>query len=164
MGIEYQKRIQPKEIYVTEKEIVTVDKEDDYRDLIERCGVMPSQQQLGIQKGDPRFTRVNGPSWAPDCRHISWSVDQFEIGGYWIEPNSEEARNFVPQDEKKPLAFEGLFLYSDKTQKTVKIYTAENKAEFPVFKKWKDRNTILFSIKDSVYAYTVDTEEIKPVK
>src|SRR5947207_1948608 len=50
---------------------------DSKSETIRRCGDIP-REELGVDYG--HFTIVDGPVWAPDCRHIAWSVWQSGTG------------------------------------------------------------------------------------
>mgnify|MGYP001608901732 CR=1 FL=1 len=149
MGMKKEPQVQ----YVTQEKIVKVKAEENRRDLIKRCGDIPSED-LKINKG--HFTVLDGPDWAPDCRHIAWSLWQSGTSIPIDDPATESL------SYKGPYPHEGIYLYSDATKQVRKIYSPK-KGEFTVaFKKWKDRNTIIFAKGQELFSYDITTGEIQP--
>jgi hypothetical protein len=137
LGIRYQQSFPPKIEYITQEKVIRVFPTETPQSLISRCGDMLSYSDLNITAD--HFTRVIGPFWSPDCRHIVWSV--WQSGPMGIE-------------YKGPYSYEGLFLYDDRTKKIQKIYTP-NSGETVEIKEWKDNGTVIFS-KDGSMVYSLD--------
>lgn len=146
LGIKYQQSFPAKIEYITQEKIIKVFPTETPKSLIYRCGDIPEYSDLNIPRD--RFTRVIGPFWSPDCRHIAWSV--WQSGAMGIEYQG-------------PYSFEGLFLYDDKDKKVKKIYTP-NLGETVEIKEWKDKDTVIFS-KDGIHRYSIDitTDFIGPL-
>jgi hypothetical protein len=134
-GYQYkEKTIIPevKEI-VKEKKITTVTTTPN-RNLMEICGDLPV---LNISS-DGKFTRVTGPSWSPDCRHIAWAT--------WQSTFSNPSINV------------GLFVYDYATKKTQKIYTPKQgeDEEAVEFQNWENSNFIVFTKDGQRHLYIID--------
>lgn len=110
---------------------------EDPGDIYRRCGPMPDK--IGIKRSN--YTIVKGPSWSPDCRHISWSVSESGTSGI---------RDLGPYEN------EGLYLYSDKTGVTRKVIPESASDQQIIFITWKDRNTIIFNEGQKESAYILE--------
>jgi|SRR3989344_7337899 len=151
LGMQFKKT--PQTQYVTQEKIVKVKAEEDRRDLIKRCGAIPSED---LKIDDDKFRILNGPDWAPDCRHIAWSLWQSGTSVPLDDPAAESLFN------KGPYPHEGIYLYSDATKQIRKIYSPKQRGDTVVFKKWNDRNTIIFEIFPEIFSYDITTGEVHP--
>jgi len=128
LGYQYKKSITiPETQQVVEENKVATETPIFNQDLLKICGDLPDN--LKIVKD--HYTQVKGPKWSPDCRHIAWSI--WQSGPMGVE-------------YKGPYAYEGLFLYNDKTGTSKRIYIPKN-GETIEFQEWVDSNLITF-IKD----------------
>jgi|SRR3989344_276914 len=146
LGMKYQQMSPPRIQLVTNNKIVKVYPTEEPRDLIDRCGRIP-QEKLGIVR--EKFRMIDGPEWAPDCRHFAWSVWESGVMGVKYQG---------------PYPYEGVFLYDDKTSQVSKIYSFKSQNELGVFKKWNDSKTVLFEKGQKLMNYNIDsglTEEEK---
>lgn len=122
--------------------------------LVEKCGDYPSDTQLNIPRG--HFTAVNGPAWAPDCKHITYSV--YNSGTVAINPDGSS--NAVKGGAK-----EGIFLYNIES-KTVTLLVLPTLYLTPVFDSWIDNKTISFTamVKNYVgrksYLFDITTNKV----
>lgn len=146
LGMKYQQMSSPKIQSVTDNQIVKVYPTETPRDLIARCGMI-SQEKLGIVK--EKFRMIDGPEWAPDCRHIAWSVWQSGLMG--IEYHG-------------PYSYEGVYLYDDKTSQVRKIYSFKSQEELGIFEKWKDSNIVVFQKGQTLMNYNLDSDLIEEEK
>lgn len=142
LGIYFRKIIEPGRVKVINNDVIKIYPTDSPRDLIERCGKIPSDK-LGIDYGN--FTVVYGPFWSPDCRHLTWSVWQSGTSGLKYEG---------------PYPHEGIFLYSEKTGQIQKIYSPESKNETIGFQSWKSKSEILFLKDQKRMIYDIDTNAL----
>lgn len=132
-GYQYkQKTIIPEVREVVKEEKITTVTTTANRDLIEICGDLP---ELNISS-DGKFTRVTGPTWSPDCRHIAWAT--------WQSTFSNPSINV------------GLFVYDYATKKTQKIYTPKQDEETVEFQRWETSNFIVFIKDGQRHLYTID--------
>lgn len=137
-GIQYQKNIQHGETNMAPEPSPSiaqpiVEKKESKSEILTRCGDIPSYSELSITQIG-RSTQVSGPMWSPDCRHIAYGVWQSGISAPDMEP---------PERTTGENDFEGLFLYSDRTEELEKIYQP-SPGETTEFIEWQDNNTILF--------------------
>jgi hypothetical protein len=139
LGMKYQQMKQPKIQLIPDTKIVKIYPTETPRGLIDRCGLIP-QEKLGIVY--EKFRMIDGPEWAPDCRHIAWSVWQSGIMGV------------VNQG---PYPYEGVYLYDDKTSQISKIYSFKSQEESGVFKKWTDSKTVVFQIGQKLMDFNIDS-------
>ncbi len=120
---------------------------------MKRCGQIPDE----VVTNNEYFDAVRGPSWAPDCRHIAWSLRESSIGYEGNDPAVIEELENIP---RKLTGREGVFLYTDATKKTTKIYSPKKINETPAFEKWLDRNTIVFTAENNEYKYDINNNEL----
>ena len=159
-GMKYQQIInQPKIEYITREKIVKIPQEDTEKNLIRRCGMIP--EKVMTQKG--RLDRVSGPTWAPDCRNVAWSLWGGGAPGYYFENEPtpiKEMENITPV----PLEKEGVFIFNDSTGKTIRAYLPKKLGEMPVFNYWLNRNVIVFTAEVNEYNYDLTNNSIKLIK
>lgn len=134
-----QTRELPEVRYVTQEKIVKVPAEENDHDLIKRCGKIPSED-LKILKG--HYDVVTGPSWAPDCRHIAWSIWQ---SGTSFPTDDITSLPTLPKNE-------GLYMYTDASKKVEKIAVSQSNGII-VFKKWISKNKFLYTYNETDYTY-----------
>ena len=125
--------------------------------MIKRCGAIPDE--VIIIKG--HFDVVNGPSWSPDCRHITWSL--WESGTSYLSDDSK-ILDSISKNDRRLSEKEGVFLFTDTTKKTVRIYTPNKLDETPIYKEWSDRNIIVFTADKSEFNYGLTNNLITLVK
>jgi hypothetical protein len=70
LGVKYQQSLPNTIEYVEKEKIVKVPTSNSPQSLIRRCGFIPDI----ANPSRVRFDVINGPMWAPDCRHIAWSL------------------------------------------------------------------------------------------
>lgn len=135
LGWQYQKELAVPDIKIIEK-IVKVKEQVPAleRNLMEICGDFPA---LNISS-DGHFTRVTGPSWSPDCRHIAYAA--------WQSTFKNSSINV------------GLFVYDYATKKTKKVYNPKqgDNEEDIEFLSWKNNTTILYANSGPRNLYTLD--------
>ena len=141
LGVKYQRSKPPDVKYIVKNKIVEVFPTEEPRDLINRCGKIPSEK-LGYSKG--HFTQIVGPVWSPDCRYIAWSV--WESGTGWWGSGAEG------MSYEGPYPHEGVFLYNDRTGQIRKISINGG------FKHWKNSKEVIFAEDSGEKIYDVELE------
>jgi hypothetical protein len=132
-------------------EIDTPSLADEARDSIKKCGQLPDDETLKIEREHYRMMSLR--VWSPDCKYIAWSV--WESGTSWPSGLSDiEGRG--------PYPHEGVFLYENSTGKVEKIYALEEEGETPEFLGWIDNNTLQFSIYDKILTYNLNSKTVSP--
>ncbi|OGK24795.1 hypothetical protein A2954_04490 [Candidatus Roizmanbacteria bacterium RIFCSPLOWO2_01_FULL_37_12] len=135
LGINYEKNLnliksgnQIGDSNPIEYKIIEVFPTEGPRDLIDRCGKIPSEK-LGNPKKN-HYTIVSDPVWSPDCRYIAWSV--FQSGTSIPDTNSNEISYQGPYPQ------EGVFLYTDRTGDVIKI------SDNGIFKNWNGSKKFIY--------------------
>ncbi len=118
------------------KIIEKIDK--DNHSLIKRCGKIP--KDVTVDK-DNHFQIISGPIWSPDCRHIAFG--KFQSGTSWLGENYPRESVFL---NKRMDENDGIYLYDDRTGKTIKIYSPEQPADSLTFLYWFNSKKIVFLI------------------
>jgi len=141
---------------ISEK-IITPSVEESPEDLITRCGDFPEKVFLKAHEGG-HWAVLNGPYWAPDCRHVAWSI--WMSGTAWLGDTQEG--NIV----RKLDPVEGIYLFTERTKLITKIYQPKELDETPIVEEWKDRYTLIFTAQKGV-PFTYDpfsqkTERFNP--
>mgnify|MGYP000856599002 CR=1 FL=1 len=133
LGYQYRQKITVPEVreIIKEKKIAVITTAPD-RDLMEICGDLP---KLNIST-DGKFTRVTGPTWSPDCRHIAWATWQ----STFLNPSIDV----------------GLFVYDYAAKKAKKIYTPKQDMETVEFQRWETSNMISFTKDGQGHLYMID--------
>jgi hypothetical protein len=145
LGKNYQAKVQPREIYVTQEKIVSIYPTESPDMLSQRCGEMPPDSKLNIISN--HFSVVNGPYWSPDCRNIAWS--------YW-QSGPMGVVNTGPGDQ------EGLFVYSEKSEKTRRIVNPTENDTIKII-RW-DGNSIIHFYRDGQkqeYQIDISSKEVQ---
>lgn len=127
-------------IIVPEVRVERVDVQSELG-LESRCGSFPSKV-VGQFKVD---LRMSGPDWASDCRHFAWAI--FSSG----ETDKDTRASYD----------EGVYLYNDATGRFAKIYSPRYRSEKPLFQKWQDRQSFLFTTVNGVFLYDLVTKRIE---
>jgi hypothetical protein len=153
LGIKFTEAKPQKVQYVTQEKIVKVYPTEDPKDLVNRCGDIP----MSIYKNTGHFDMIDGPEWAPDCRHIAWSLWESGVGYEGSDPAIIKELESNPP--RKLSGREGIFLLTDSTQNVQKIYNPKELDESPVFIRWENKDTIIFKAKNVEYSYSLSTKE-----
>lgn len=144
-----------KQISQTPKErIVEVKPKETKKDLLERCGDFPEEVTTRAVSTDRRFLALNGPFWAPDCRHIAWS-SYYNFPGGWIGETDAENETAIRNTILANKANDGLFIWDYKTEKFTKI------SNDGVMINWENPDTLIFKSQDKTYSYDLIFKEIK---
>lgn len=158
LGMKYQKTVTPSRTeYITKERIIRLPPKDTVLSLIKRCGMIPDEVQINKS----HFDVINGPVWSQDCRHISWSL--WESGPGYREDKPEVIQE-IENNPRQLSGREGVFLYTEATKKTVKIFSPSKLGELPVFKEWLDRNTIVFTANNNEYKYDLKNNFLTLIK
>lgn len=156
VGIKYQER-NPKIEYLTKEKIIKV--KEDKIGLLERCGDIPSDK---IRIKWP--LSYKNPIWAPDCRHVAWSVSN-GIATSWDGPMSQkDIEQITPYQNLPALPEEGVFIYDDKTEKVNKIFEPKLKKDEAKFVEWKDSSVIIFLVGNSKFSYDLISKSTQAEK
>lgn len=97
---------------------------DTRTNLIKRCGQI-SADELAIKLD--KSIILNGPDWAPDCRHIAWSI-------------KTENKNASESSVLK-----GVYLYSDQTKDVKLVAFEKTPQENVTFERWKNSENLVIS-------------------
>ncbi|MCL4384495.1 hypothetical protein M1116_03505 [Patescibacteria group bacterium] len=97
------------------------------------CGPMPVELFTTA-----KFEQLTGPLWSPDCRHIAWG-----------------RRISTPSRFTGPNPRDGIFVYTEKTGKTQRVYQPQG-AEAVEFTGWLDSQNLHFTKNSQPPAYTLD--------
>ena len=127
-------------------------KKDSY-ELYHRCGDLPQKVYETVQMGNDQFSDLKGPFWAPDCRHIAWSFNNFFPGGWFGEITEEEKKQISKPREVNEL--DGVYLYDDRTQNIMKIYQPLQVDEYTTFKEWENKDTLIYTKKGKTFIYDI---------
>ncbi len=136
------------------KIIEKIDK--DNHSLIKRCGKIP--KDVTADK-DNHFQIISGPMWSPDCRYIAFG--KFQSGTSWLGENYSRESGLL---NKKVDETEGIYLYNDRTGKTIKIYSPEQPADSLTFLYWFNSKKIVFLIGSKKKIIDVETFRVDDFK
>ncbi len=145
-GLKYQPNKAQDLEFIPKETIVKVPQEDNQNSLIRRCGDIP----VNAYPEEKHFDAVTGPMWAPDCRHIAWSLWESGTGYGGNDPK------MIEQIENNPRILsgrEGIFLYNDSDRTIKKIYNPTKLSEGPTLIKWEDRDILIFEADQKEYTY-----------
>lgn len=98
-----------------------------------------TRSEIGVDAGD--FEIVSGPEWAPDCRHIAWSV--FQSGTGFVTPPGEPEPSIIPISSVNTKG--GLFIYNDRTKKVNRVVIPESPYDIPTFVGWNGPSYIVYT-------------------
>jgi hypothetical protein len=142
LGILYQKSFEPHIYYITESSNSRLVKKDYVQEVIERCGDLPSERDLGISRSSPSaLVSVSGPLWSPDCRNVAWTQSLFP----GMDAGTSNARA-------------GLWVYNDASKNSSLVISAGSFQETPVLRGWKSNREIWFTMNGSDYTYDIATK------
>jgi len=142
-----------KQVIQTPKEkIVEVTPKETNKTLLERCGDIPEEVNIHVVSTDRQFLALNGPFWAPDCRHIAWS-GYYNFPGGWMGETEEEVATKKSDIPEK--ANDGLFIWDYKTGKFIKI------SNDGVMVSWENPDTLIFKSAEKVFSYDLIFKEIR---
>ena len=159
LGIKYQQSLPSTVEYIEKENIVRVPASDSLQSLISRCGFIPDIANPNRSRG--RFDAIHGPMWAPDCRHIAWSL--WESGTSYLGDDPEIIKE-IDNNPRELSGREGVFTYNDSTQSIEKIYNPSKLNETPSFIEWKDKDTLIFEAEYKKYEYYLPSGEIRQIE
>ena len=154
LGTKFQVK-QPQNFqYIVKEKIVRVPVVDDKASLIQRCGDIP----INAYPKQGHYDVVSDMVWAPDCRHIAWSL--WESGTGYLG-NDSKVLEEIANNPRTLSGREGVFIYNDSNGLTKKIFNPSGINEIPELINWKNKDTLIFKAGEKILSYDFLTDQIQ---